>query len=114
MRHKLDVLERACDLIQRDPAEITKTKLGGLLIAEDEAGAQRKLSAYAARRGVTEEVARNFAIAGTPESVLEQIEEYLEAGLDGLVFNMPDAYDLEPVALAGETLAARLGSRSAV
>jgi len=29
----------------------------------------------------------------------------LDAGLDGLLFNMPDAHDLEPVELAGATLA---------
>ena len=33
------------------------------------------------------------------------IDAYIEAGLDGLIFNMHDAQDLEPVRLAGETLA---------
>jgi len=28
----------------------------------------------------------------------------LDAGLDGLVFNMPNPWDLDAVALAGETL----------
>ncbi len=32
---------------------------------------------------------------------------YFDAGLDGLIFNMHDAQDLEPVRLAGETLAER-------
>jgi hypothetical protein len=36
--------------------------------------------------------------------VCQQVDTYLDAGLDGLIFNMPDAQDLEPVRLAGETL----------
>ena len=39
----------------------------------------------------------------------EQVGAYLEAGLDGLVFNMHDAQDLEPVRLAGETLTKAFG-----
>jgi alkanesulfonate monooxygenase SsuD/methylene tetrahydromethanopterin reductase-like flavin-dependent oxidoreductase (luciferase family) len=43
-------------------------------------------------------------IAGDPDAVREQMGAYLDAGLDGLVFNMHDAQDLDPVRLAGETL----------
>jgi len=38
--------------------------------------------------------------------VAEQARAYLDAGLDGLFFNLPDVYDLEAVALAGTTLSA--------
>jgi alkanesulfonate monooxygenase SsuD/methylene tetrahydromethanopterin reductase-like flavin-dependent oxidoreductase (luciferase family) len=44
-------------------------------------------------------------IAGDPDSVAEQVAAHLDAGLDGLVVNMPEAYDLDAVALAGEVLA---------
>jgi hypothetical protein len=46
--------------------------------------------------------------------VLEQVDAFLEAGLDGMLFSLPDAHDLEPVELAGRTLASRLGSATAV
>jgi hypothetical protein len=36
--------------------------------------------------------------------VAEQVAAHLDAGLDGLVVNMPDVHDLEAVALAGEVL----------
>ena len=36
--------------------------------------------------------------------MLEQVHLYLEAGLDGLIFNIHDVYDLETVELAGTTL----------
>lgn len=42
IRHKLDVLERHCEAIGRDPATITKTRLGGLVIAETAEQAERR------------------------------------------------------------------------
>ena len=44
IRHKLSVLEAHCDEIGRDSSEITKTRLGGLLIGETDAKAQAKLA----------------------------------------------------------------------
>jgi hypothetical protein len=38
-----------------------------------------------------------------------RVSAYLEAGLDGLVFNMHGAQDIEPVRLAGETLTRAFG-----
>ncbi len=35
----------------------------------------------------------------------EQAQALLDAGLDGLLFNMTDSQDLEPIRLAGATLA---------
>jgi hypothetical protein len=43
-------------------------------------------------------------IVGHPEEVAEKAQGLLDAGLDGLIFNMWRAQDLEPVALAGQTL----------
>ena len=52
---------------------------------------------------------RGYLAAGTPEQVVEQVGEYLEAGLDGLVFNMIQAHEIEPVAVAGEALTKAFG-----
>jgi F420-dependent oxidoreductase-like protein len=105
IRHKLSVLEQHCAEVGRDPSEITKTRLGSLLIAATEEEAQAKLSTLAATRGISEEQARAIATIGSPDAVAEQAQALLDAGLDGLLFNMPDAHDLEPVELAGATLA---------
>ncbi|MGO9963234.1 MAG: LLM class F420-dependent oxidoreductase [Acidimicrobiales bacterium] len=106
IRHKLDVLERHCDAIGRDPAEITKTRLGGLAIAETNAEAERKAIAMAQARGMDQARMREYLVVGDPDSVSEQLARYLDAGLDGMIFNMFDAQDLEPVRLAGRTLSA--------
>jgi F420-dependent oxidoreductase-like protein len=105
IRHKLSVIEQHCQDVGRDSAEITKTRLGSLVIGRTEEEAERKLVAFAATRGMTVEQARAFATVGGPESVAAQAQELLDAGLDGLLFNMTDSQDLEPVELAGATLA---------
>ena len=109
VRHKLEVLERHCLAVGRDPAEITKTRLGTLVIADTAEQAERKGLALRAARGMDEEQYRGYAVSGHPDQVCEQVQAYLDAGLDGLVFNMPDAQDLDPVRLAGRTLTDAFG-----
>ena len=48
---------------------------------------------------------------GDPDTVVARAAEMLDAGLDGLIFNMPDAHDTDAVALVGETLAPLLAAR---
>jgi F420-dependent oxidoreductase-like protein len=104
IRHKLEVLDRHCDTVGRDPATITKTRLGTLVIADTAEAAERKGRELAQARGMDEERFRAFTIVGDPDTVCEQVGAYFDAGLDGLIFNMHDAQDLDPVRLAGETL----------
>lgn len=105
VRHKLDVLERHCETIGRNPKEITKTRLGALVIGETAADVERKSRALMEARNMDEDRFRSYAVAGVPDAVCEQIQTYREAGLDGMIFNMPDVHDLGTVALAGKTLA---------
>ncbi len=104
VRHKLGVLERHCERVGRDPAAITKTRLGTLIIAPTQAEAERKAAVFRSTRKMDEERFRMMVTVGGPDAVLEHAQRFLDAGLDGLIFNMPDAQDLEPVTLAGRTL----------
>jgi F420-dependent oxidoreductase-like protein len=112
VRHLVNVLEQHCASVGRDPAEITKTRLGTLAIAPSREQAERKVELLRARVQMPEERLRMMLTVGTPDEVAGQARALLEAGLDGLVFNMPDVDDLETVRLAGETLAAVVVTRS--
>ncbi|GAA2757576.1 TIGR03560 family F420-dependent LLM class oxidoreductase [Actinopolymorpha rutila] len=105
VRHKLDVLERHCADVGRDPAEITKTKLCTMVIAPTAAEADRKVEQIRAATGFPEEQVRAMLVAGSPDQVLEQVQAHVDAGLDGLLFNMMDAHEVDNVRLAAETLA---------
>jgi F420-dependent oxidoreductase-like protein len=114
IRHKVRILEECCERIGRDPAEITKTRLGPVNIAATQAEAERNAKRVAEVRNLSPEQAAASFITGGPDSVLDQVEGFLEAGLDGMLISLPDAHDLEPIELAGRTLAGRLGSATVV
>ncbi len=113
--HKLEVLHRHCADLGRDPASLTTTWLGSLVIAPTHDEAVATLEGMLAARGfdrsalddpgVRDMVLGRFVL-GDPDEVGEQVAELRAAGLDGVALNMPaDGFDVESVALAGQTLA---------
>jgi len=105
VRHKLEVLEAHCREVGRDPAEIVKTRLGTLIVAPTAGEAKQRVDAILTASGLSEDSIRGMVTSGGPEEVAEQARELLDAGLDGLVFNMPPGSTPEDVALAGRALA---------
>jgi F420-dependent oxidoreductase-like protein len=103
-RHLMDVLDSHCADVGRDPKEITRTRLGTLAIAESHDEAERRLASWPDRLQLDPERLRNVVTVGTPDEVIEQVHALREAGIEGLIMNMPDPHDLDSVALAGETL----------
>ena len=65
--------------------------------------------AVAEARGMDPARVHDYLTVGDPDSVCEQLAKYFDAGLDGMIFNMHDAQDLDPVRLAGKTLSAAFG-----
>jgi alkanesulfonate monooxygenase SsuD/methylene tetrahydromethanopterin reductase-like flavin-dependent oxidoreductase (luciferase family) len=112
VRHLLGVLEDHCQAVGRDPAEITKTRLGTLAIARTHEEAAHALAAWTDRATMPEERLRMVLTLGDPDEVGEQVQALLDAGLDGLVFHLPNPYDLDALSLAGETLSAAVASRA--
>lgn len=111
VRHKLAVLDRHLGEVGRDPDSVTRTRLGTLVVAEDDAEARRRADAYAEARGVRVDQLGALLTVGGPDTVAEQVGELLDAGLDGLIFNLADIADPDTVALAGDVLTAAVGDR---
>ncbi len=109
VKHLLGVLEGHCEDVGRDPAEITKTRMGTVFIAPTHEAAEAKFEAIAGDSAD----ARARAFVGDPGEVAEQVQAYLDAGLDGVTITLPDVHDIETVKLAGETLGAVIGTRTA-
>jgi F420-dependent oxidoreductase-like protein len=103
LRHLLDVLNRHCEDVGRDPSEITKTAMATIAIAETESEVKAKLEAMRDAGFPPERI--EATTAGTPEQILEFAQELRETGAEGLTLSMPDVHDLGAVALAGRTLA---------
>jgi F420-dependent oxidoreductase-like protein len=113
VRHLVGVLERHCADVGRNPDDIAKTRLGTLITGRDGDDAEGRLAALLRQRGIDLASLPADAAAGLrarltvggPDEVGEQIRELLDAGLGGVVFNLPDAHDLDRVKQAGEVLA---------
>jgi F420-dependent oxidoreductase-like protein len=111
VRHLMGVLERHCEDVGRDPAEITKTRNGVLFLGRTHEEAEQKVK-RALEAGTPEERVRGNGMIGGPDEIAELVQSFLDAGLDGVTFSITDVHDLEVVALAGETIGAVVGTRS--
>ena len=110
VRHLMSVLDEHCERLGRNPADICRTRLGTLVVGRTK---EEALARIARRYGVSSlddlkgerlERMKAMMIIGDRDTVGEEVSNLMAAGLDGLIFNLPDAHDLESVALAGEIL----------
>ena len=110
VRHLMGVLDGHCERLGRDPGSICRTRLATLVVGRTVEEAEAKISARLGGASLSDMPAelqarlRAMFILGDPASVQAQVQELLDAGLDGIVFNMPDAHDVEAVELAGDAL----------
>ena len=111
LRHLVGVLEGHCERLGRDPAEITKTRLGTVVVAPTAEEAERKLDFIRQHTGIAERILATI-VAGDPDAVGEQATALLDAGMDALIFNTPFVHELETVALIGEALGPLLVERA--
>ena len=91
--HRYAVLRQHCERVGRPYDEITRSNNVSILIAADE----RELAAKKERHGA------NFDLVGTPEIIIEGLQRYAQAGSQYVTFHMPDAQQIEPILLLGET-----------
>jgi F420-dependent oxidoreductase-like protein len=105
VKHLLGVLERHCDDVGRDPAEITKTRMATVFIDDSHEAAVGRMDAAG-----LDERRRSMTLAGNADSIGEQVQALLDAGIDGLTISMPDVHDTEQVARAGQAIAPLVGA----
>jgi len=98
--HKLDVLRGHCKDVGRDPAEIVTTRLGTLVLTSRAEETERTTEFL---RGMAGDAFGEQFTVGEAGEVVDQIGALVDAGLDGLIFNMPLS-DPDTIARAGELL----------
>ncbi len=74
LRHKNAVLDRHCEDLGRDPAEITRSAQGLLFVMDDEEAAAK----------MRERDLGMPSLVGTPDQLVEIVAEYRDAGVDEL------------------------------
>ena len=93
VKRKLTILKEHCTSVGRNYGSILKTKLGIVAVENDREMAKEKIQQVS--RGMSEEQINEFAIYGTPEDVLRQIELFEEAGIQYIIVNLDPSRELE-------------------
>ena len=97
LKHKMEVFERHCEAVDRDPASVVKTVGAGLALAATEKEALALLEGIPAERRAT-------LRAATPEQAADILRPYIDAGFTGFTFNNPTLPTPESLAVAGELI----------
>ena len=101
-RAKLDILQKHCREVGRDPSEIEVSHNTRVVIASTEGEYDALVRKLADRSGVSsEEYGRslNRAVAGTPEQCVERLREYVDAGITYFFLLFPDPISTEDLSL---------------
>jgi alkanesulfonate monooxygenase SsuD/methylene tetrahydromethanopterin reductase-like flavin-dependent oxidoreductase (luciferase family) len=95
-REQVQECELACQEVGRDAAKLRRTWFGPCICAPTEAEVQKPHELH---------VRTDHGFAGTPEQVIEQMQPFIELGVDYFMFTCPDFPDLTTLALlANEVL----------
>jgi F420-dependent oxidoreductase-like protein len=94
VRHRFEVLRQHCESVGRAYEAITRSNDVSILIAANE----RELAAKKERFG------DKFSLIGTPEQIVEGLRSYAQVGSQYVTFHMPDAEEIEPIVLLGESV----------
>ena len=98
MQHKIEVLERHCDEIGRDPDTILKTVMLPIVLVSDHREAEALLASLPPER-------RTQVRATTPDEAAELVGRYRDLGYRGFVLrNAGGLMSPEGIALAGEVI----------
>jgi alkanesulfonate monooxygenase SsuD/methylene tetrahydromethanopterin reductase-like flavin-dependent oxidoreductase (luciferase family) len=108
--HKLAVLTDHCRTVGRDPSTIGVTYKAMLSIADSSAAARSVWDRWRRTRGLPDELgSRQGVFVGEPGDIANQLQPWLAAGIDHIVFELPDAHNLKTLTRAGDLLAGLTG-----
>jgi F420-dependent oxidoreductase-like protein len=93
VKRKLNILKEHCKTIGRDYDSILKTKLAIIVVDDDKQTSEKKIEKIF--KGMPEEQIREFAIYGTPEDVLGQIELFEQVDIQYLIVDLDPTRELE-------------------
>jgi F420-dependent oxidoreductase-like protein len=109
VRHKLDVLRAHCDTVGRDYDSVLKT-IEFYAILGDRPEVDRVVSDAARRMGQEEGFVRSWhPYQGNAEHIAQVIGEYVDAGIEYVIVNVPNAAEGGVITRFAEEVFPRLG-----
>lgn len=111
VRHKLDVLREHCEAVGRDYASVLKT-IEFYAILGDPSEVDRVVADTARRTGQGEAFIREWhAYVGDAGRIAQIIGEYVDAGVEYVIVNLPNAFESGAIRRFAEEVFPRLGLR---
>ncbi len=92
-KHKIEVLERHCEAIGRDPNTIEKSVSLPPVLSKDRSKLDAMLADMASRRAMTIDEARSSMLWGTPDEAIKKIEAYRDLGVTHIILSLRAPYD---------------------
>lgn len=103
--HKVEVLDRHCSEIDRDPAEIEVTHLVNVLAAPDRDSLRERVDLLRGRNTTAEEFGARHNV-GTIDDQVTHFASYREAGAAHSIISMPDVHLADSIETFGEVILA--------
>lgn len=97
LRHKVEVLERHCAEIGRDPDTILRTVMVPVVLVADHRDDASVLERLTPER-------RAITTVATPEEAVGVVQPYLDLGFRGIILRNPGIMTPEAIGLAGEMI----------
>jgi F420-dependent oxidoreductase-like protein len=112
VRHKLDVLREHCETVGRDYDSVLKT-IEFYTILGDQREVDRVVTDTARRTGQEEAFIRSwYPWFGDAEHIAQAIREYVEAGIEYVIVNVPNAFEGGVITRFAQEVFPRLGLRA--
>jgi F420-dependent oxidoreductase-like protein len=102
-RKKMNILREHCKSVGRDYDSILKTKLGIIMIDNDQVGLEKRIAAR--YKDVPEQMRREMVIYGGPEDVRRQLESFRDAGVQLFIMSFEPDRQLDELRLFGREVA---------
>ena len=103
--HKVEVLQRHCTDVDRDPQEILVTHLINVLVGRDQAGLRQRIHELRGRNQTVEQFADRHN-AGTVPDLIDLFNGYEEIGARHSIVALPDVALEDSIETFGEVIAA--------
>jgi F420-dependent oxidoreductase-like protein len=103
VRHKVEVLRRHCEAVERDPAAVEVTHLSTVLVGDRQSGVESAVERLRPKRMSAERFAERVN-AGTVEQHVGRFEELGRAGVQTAIVSLPDVEEPDSIARFGRII----------
>lgn len=102
LRTKIATLDRYCDELGRDPAEIERTMSLSVFVDPDARALKRRYDAFHAYRGWDDATTRRHVVLGSPDEVIEELKAFEAVGLQHFMLHLVPGVNYEDLAIFSE------------